>query len=733
MKMKMVVALLSLLALAGCGGTSPSVAPSFSIVAAPQALTLTNGGVGQQLTVTASGQNGFNGPVQVSLTGLPAGVVASPSSLQVSPGQLQQITLTASGTAAAGSGMVTVQGSTGTLVSTAAVGVVVDPAAPPVTSVSLSASSFSFGDDLLGTTLTQPVVTVQNTGTAALTLAPAVSGDPSFSILPSSGCGQQLAPGATCSVTMAYTPTVASGTAQQSAILDLGFGDVPAGTPHTVTVSGDAAAPPQGTVTATNNPQVALYTMTLPYPGTMTVSFGPDTSYGRSTWSQTASSAGQTVSTFVAGMTGNSAYHMQAAVQYANGLTSKDADHVFSTGTPLVQPQLSVSTTAGMTPQPGVEQLTGVTAAAYGLSVADLQGNVIWSYKLPGSQGPVSIQGAKMLPNGDYLVSFGGGSSSALGGPPPSGENVAIREINLAGDIVREISLLDLNAELAAAGYSESLLTFHHDITPLPNGHWLVLGNTTRQFTDLPGYPGVTNVLGDVIVDLDTSLQPVWVWNEFDHFDVNRHPMNFPDWTHTNAVVYSKDDGDLLVSMRHQNWIVKVDYKDGQGAGDVLWRLGEGGDFTLGGGTDPTDWQYAQHDPGFASQNTSGVFSLAVMDNGDDRMFPAGVVCGATGAPACEYSTVPIFQIDEAAKTATLVFHQILPTSLYSYFGGNAEVLANGDVEYDLCGVNGVGGTSDIFEVTQTSTPATVWHMSSNSGNMYRASRIPSLYPGVQW
>ncbi len=141
---------------------------------------------------------------------------------------------------------------------------------------------------------------------------------------------------------------------------------------------------------------------------------------------------------------------------------------------------------------------------------------------------------------------------------------------------MREISTSNLSAELQAAGYDLTLQEFHHDVTPLPNGHCLVLSNVLKPFTDLPGYPGVTNVLGDVVIDLDQNLQPAWVWNEFDHFDVNRHPMAFPDWTHTNAVIYSPSDGNIIVSMRHQNWGVKVDYQNGEGAGDVLWRLGEG-------------------------------------------------------------------------------------------------------------------------------------------------------------
>jgi arylsulfate sulfotransferase len=137
-----------------------------------------------------------------------------------------------------------------------------------------------------------------------------------------------------------------------------------------------------------------------------------------------------------------------------------------------------------------------------------------------------------------------------------------VREFDLAGNTVKQITMAQLNAALAAANYNFTLLLFSHDINVLPNGHWLVLANTFKSVA-LTGQTTPTQVLGDVIVDLDTNLKPVWVWNEFDHLDVNRHPWMFPDWTHTNAVIYSPDDGNLIVSMRHQNWIVKVDYYNG--------------------------------------------------------------------------------------------------------------------------------------------------------------------------
>ena len=101
-----------------------------------------------------------------------------------------------------------------------------------------------------------------------------------------------------------------------------------------------------------------------------------------------------------------------------------------------------------------------------------------------------------------------------------------------------------------------SPLGTHHDFVFLPNGYLIVLAATQR---DISG----TTVTGDAIIDLDENHQPVWLWNEFDHLDVNRQPMAFPDWTHTNAIIYSADDGNLIISIRHQNWLVKVDYANG--------------------------------------------------------------------------------------------------------------------------------------------------------------------------
>ena len=612
------------------------------------------------------------------------------------------------------------------------------PKAPTVTSASLSASSFDFGNNLVNNPSTHTVATVTNIGSTSLAMSPAISGDASYKIVADQSCGGSLAPSASCKMVVTYTPTVASTPKTQDAVLNMHFADVSTSTPQTVAITGTSGALSAGIVSATANPQVALYTMTLPFPGSMIVNFGPTSDYGLKTWAQSTDTAGGQVSIFVAGMKASSSYHMASTVQFSNGMTATDSDHTFTTGAVPAIPELNLSltttTTPGLTPQPGLELLNAPAA----IVVTDLSGNVLWTYANPG--GAVSrnlIQGVKLLPNSDILMAIGANSGNPLSGPLPANSFLVIREVNLAGDTVRELSINDLNDALQTATCAEchvTLQTFHHEVTPLPDGGWLLLANTLMDLSPSTT-PALTNVaptavLGDVIVAVDRNLHPIWVWNHFNHLDPNRHPMNFPDWTHTNAILYSPDDGNIIVSIRHLHWVIKVDYENGTGNGDILWRLGGGGDFTLVGGTDPTDWEYAQHHPSFFTQNSTGVFSLGIMDNGDNRSFPAGTQCGAAGAPSCLYTSVVVYEIDETHKTATVKFHHILPDSLYSFWGGNVEQLANGNVEYTL---SGLGPSSMITEESQDADHQTVWTLNSASSNLYRAFRISSLYPGVQW
>jgi hypothetical protein len=471
--------------------------------------------------------------------------------------------------------------------------------------------------------------------------------------------------------------------------------------------------PPGTAVTPTAHPLVAKYVIRHFQPQiTAWVEFGTDTTYGRQTSavSNSVTIGGRKVLyVLVAGMLPQTTYHMRAHVDWPGG-SWVDADHTFTTGAVNGQaPVISVSPpAAGLTPAPGVELLSlGEPANTSMLEpiVTDLQGNIIWYYPAGGAF-PI-----KLMPNGDMILQM----------------TQDLREVDLEGSTIRDVSIAQVNQSLQAKGYSFSIGAFSHDVLTLPNGHWITIGLTSKTFTNLPGYPGTTNVTGDAVVDIDPNGNVAWGWSAFDYLDVNRHLQGLPDWTHSNALVLTAD-GNLLISMRHQSWILKLDYANGTGTGKILWELGESGDFTLAGG-DPSEWFYGQHDP--VILNTNGTqTTLAVYDDGNFRIDASGVACGSSAsAPAC-YSRAVIYQIDESAKTASVAW-QDLP-GFFSSWGGSIGTLSNGDVEFDSSQpFNAIA--SQIMEVTPTSVPQTVWQMNITGEWAYRGKRIPSLYPGVTW
>jgi arylsulfate sulfotransferase len=483
-----------------------------------------------------------------------------------------------------------------------------------------------------------------------------------------------------------------------------------------------------GVITATLNPQVVVYSIYLPAPGTAQIGFSPPNGHQLDTWSQpTPSPYGGMISIEVAGMQAQTLYHMQAQVTLDDSATFQDADHTFTAGTPPATAPVVVSAPNGSAPQPGIElfETTQPVEPAQAFAT-DLAGNVIWTYNYSGPTLDF-VQPIKLLQNGHFLVQISYASSAQLHRiPVPATTYDEIREIDLAGNTIRSLTLDQLAASLSAQGYDLNLRSFHHDVLPLPNGHTVLLVSLT-QIVSLPGNSG-TSVLGDVLVDVDQNFKPDWVWNSFDHLNVTRHPYLFPDWTHSNALLYSADDRNLLLSVRHQNWIIKIDFNDGKGSGNILWRLGEGGDFKLAGGVDPTDWFYAQHGPSYFSPNTTGTFALGIMDNGDDRIFSSGTTCGASGAPPCLYSTAEVLQIDESRRQATLV-SDYTPGSIYSLYGGNVDYLANRDFVVDFC----AAANGSLIQEVNRATQQVVWQATTPKSNQYRADRLPSLYPGVQW
>jgi arylsulfate sulfotransferase len=221
------------------------------------------------------------------------------------------------------------------------------------------------------------------------------------------------------------------------------------------------------------------------------------------------------------------------------------------------------------------------------------------------------------------------------------------------------------------------------------------------------------------------------VWSGFDVLDVNRHPYEWlpdHDWTHCNTIEPTPD-GNLLLGVRDQSWVLKLDYANGTGTGAILWKMGFEGDFTLmrGGEPDPNtaDWFFAQHYPHILTSANGYITSLTVVDNGNYR----------AGTYPNPYSRGLIVNVDEQKLTVEVAWQYPVTPDFYSYWGGNVVQLPNGNMEICMSRPLPAEPTpvhSFAREVT-FQTQELVWQLDITPPYAYRCYRIPSLYPGVQW
>ncbi|HEY2014841.1 MAG TPA: hypothetical protein VGH38_15140, partial [Bryobacteraceae bacterium] len=184
--------------------------PDFSISANPTSVTVAKGS-NTGSTITATALNGYAKSVTLSvLSGCPSGATCSLSPTSVTPTNNSSLTI-ATGTAAAGTYTLTIQGTDGTLTHTATVGLTIQPS--PDFSLSASPTSVT-------------VATGGNTGsTITATALNGYSKSVALSVL--SGCPS----GATCSLSpTSVTPT-------NSSSLTIAAGTAAPGT-YTLTIQG---------------------------------------------------------------------------------------------------------------------------------------------------------------------------------------------------------------------------------------------------------------------------------------------------------------------------------------------------------------------------------------------------------------------------------------------------------------------------------------------------------------
>ncbi len=540
----------------------------------------------------------------------------------------------------------------------------------------------------------------------------------------------------------------AEGGAVLDATTDVALGTEPdASTPDTGTVDSATGAPPViSNLMIVANPNSVLsatitFTTNVPTTSEVLVTNTGDGGSGNTFTIAPTTQLATSHSVNVLGMRANSAFDLKVTVTDAGSNVATGTVTFTTPALPAAIAPITVVTNDPTKTSPGYTLFTvwkwdlsptaNIDPATAQIVALDAQGQIVWYY-LPANPPVNSYPTApKKLPNGD--LAFVQGDSGWA-------------EIDMMGNTVRSYTATAMGLD-----------SLHHEIT-LESNNSQYLGLST-ELRNVDGYPvagdaGTTTyaVVGDVIAEFDTTGKVLNRWSDFDMLDAHRmgnssffnapywsglYPLAVAtkDWTHGNSVIEDPSDGTIVASSRTQNWVYKFGRNDG-GVPKIVWRLGEGGDFTLTNANET--FQYGQHGLSILPNG-----HLMMFDDGDNRAVP-------DGGSATQFSRAVEYSLNTASMQATIEWQYRETPPFYSQFLGSSYLLANGNVL--ICdGGETAKATAPtdptnlkfarIIEVTHDATPTKVLEYdvkqpigslasdSTFSGySVYRATRLPSLY-----
>jgi hypothetical protein len=208
-----------------------------------------------------------------------------------------------------------------------------------------------------------------------------------------------------------------------------------------------------------------------------------------------------------------------------------------------------------------------------------------------------------------------------------------------------------------------------HDFQLFNDGSFLLFtydAQTIDMSQIVEGGDPAATVMGFVLQELDADKNVVFEWSSWDHMEITDATPNidltgvFIDYCHGNAVERD-DDGNLLVSFRHTDEIIKIN----RTTGEMMWRMNafkeELNDITF---VNDTIKFSHQHD---IRRQENG--HITMFDNGNLHYGP--------------YSRLLEYELDEVNMTAELVWvypPEPGPGHHYGFATGNAHWQPNGNV-----------------------------------------------------
>lgn len=288
----------------------------------------------------------------------------------------------------------------------------------------------------------------------------------------------------------------------------------------------------------------------------------------------------------------------------------------------------------------------------WGLVVAlDAAGDVVWYY-----EADRRISGIDRLKNGHLLFHL---------------TDFRTVELDMLGNEVSSWYAAD-----RPAGPAENSIpiigaqTIHHQPLETPSGSFMSFSANAREVKDYytseydPGAPRKTQmVMGDSVIEFDRDGNVIWRWETWDHLDPFRvgyelldpywHVRGFPDhadWTHGNGLAYDPSDESIIINLKLQDALFKID----KASGEIQWILGEHTDWPerlksklLQPIGEPFRWIHHAHNPRIMKSG-----NIIIYDNGSMRARPFKRPL----APHETFSRAVEFEVDEENMTVRQVW-----------------------------------------------------------------------------
>lgn len=385
------------------------------------------------------------------------------------------------------------------------------------------------------------------------------------------------------------------------------------------------------------------------------------------------------------------------------------------------------------------------------LLALDAEGEVVWYY-----QSDERLAGFNRLKNGNLFFLTTGSQA---------------KEIDMLGNLVSHWYAAKRPQGPIEGAIPVDVHTIHHQPHELPWGNFLAMTAFPKEIENFytsesdPDAPRRNAfVMGDKIVEFSRDGSTAWEWNSFDYLDPYRigyetihpywHVRGFPhhmDWTHGNGAFYSDEDDTLLLCMRLQDAVIKID----RSTGDIRWILGNHHGWSgrlkakLLKPRGNVRWPYRMHNPEITPQGT-----ILIWDNSTIQARPfdgkAWVPPHRVHSRAVEYA------VDEKKMTVSQVWSSEDPAGVDRFCCqamGDVQWLAQkgnvltfygtcaadrNDMSYDIKDNRHVSEfpmTTRVREFTHSTPPRMVFEViladpdGLISWECFGGNRVPSLYP----